>query len=161
MPDALGTCVAVPADDGVPHGDRPECPGDGVGDDAACKGRCDGSNRASCVLPGDTTECRPPSCTDGTATLQAFCRGSPQGGAGGRPGVGGAVEKSRGKTGDGDCGCRFHARNGSGASLIALVLGLSLVRRRRRRTERSAQPGRSISGGSSNGKPEGQTSIGS
>jgi len=65
-PEHAGTCVPV---SGAPRGARSACAGDG----SACAGTCDGTNAAACAYPGDETICRPPSCGDGTATLQATC----------------------------------------------------------------------------------------
>ncbi len=64
-----GTCSPVL---GAPHGTRPACPGDG----SACDGTCNGILTSACFLPGNTTQCRAPSCTGGTATLEAFCDGA-------------------------------------------------------------------------------------
>jgi MYXO-CTERM domain-containing protein len=68
VPTTKGQCVAVT---GVPHNGRTACAGDG----SACQGTCDGSNRKACLLPGSTTQCRPPSCKAGVATLPENCRG--------------------------------------------------------------------------------------
>ncbi|HVP69056.1 MAG TPA: hypothetical protein VMT17_17535 [Anaeromyxobacteraceae bacterium] len=69
VPGAAGTCSAVV---GAPHGGRPACASDG----SACGGSCDGSSRAACSYPFDSTVCRPGSCAAGVATLEARCAGN-------------------------------------------------------------------------------------
>jgi MYXO-CTERM domain-containing protein len=66
---SVGTCSPVT---GAPRGTRSDCASDGT----VCGGTCDGVERASCTYPGNTTSCREPSCTDGVATLEAFCNGA-------------------------------------------------------------------------------------
>ena len=63
-----GTCSPVIGD---PHGARAACASDG----SICGGTCDGHGRSTCSYPDDSTTCRPPSCTDGVATLAASCDG--------------------------------------------------------------------------------------
>ncbi len=65
-----GICSVVAAGD-APHGARQACASDG----SACGGTCDGTRRTGCGYP-DGVECRPGSCTSGTATLAAQCNGS-------------------------------------------------------------------------------------
>ena len=64
-----GVCKPVT---GAPRGSRAACAADG----SACDGYCNGTLTAQCFYPGGTTECTGPSCTNGVATLQAFCNGS-------------------------------------------------------------------------------------
>lgn len=59
-----GTCVAAQ----MP---RTPCTGTGV-----CGGQCNGTNRTSCVYPGDETTCAAASCTNGMARSAASCSGS-------------------------------------------------------------------------------------
>jgi len=56
---------------GAPHGARAACTSDG----SACGGACDGVDPTGCAYPGDSVQCRAPSCTDGTAILAAYCQG--------------------------------------------------------------------------------------
>jgi hypothetical protein len=65
----LGRCTNVI---GAPHGSRPACAGDGT----ACDGFCNGTLNTACFLPGNTTQCRTPSCSNGVATLAASCIGT-------------------------------------------------------------------------------------
>lgn len=65
-----GRCVAT---SGAPVGMRPACPGE-----EECAGVCDGSNRRSCVLPGNAISCRNAACSNSQATLSASCDGAGQ-----------------------------------------------------------------------------------
>ncbi|MBI4704819.1 MAG: hypothetical protein HY744_27260 [Deltaproteobacteria bacterium] len=68
-----GSCVPVA---GMPHGDRPACPGSGAANPCAAA-LCDGHQRQSCKgLPGTEVVCRQGSCTAGTATREGRCDGS-------------------------------------------------------------------------------------
>ena len=69
LPTAPGLCSAVV---GQPRGARKPCASDGT----VCAGTCDGLTRAACANPGADVLCRPPSCTNGTASLAATCQGS-------------------------------------------------------------------------------------
>ncbi|MES1178722.1 MAG: MYXO-CTERM sorting domain-containing protein [Myxococcales bacterium] len=69
VPDAkAGTCSPVTGD---PLGKRTAC----AASDAACGGSCDGKNRLSCIYPAQGKVCRPGACTDGKATVNAYCDG--------------------------------------------------------------------------------------
>ncbi len=52
---SVGVCTAVV---GAPEPPRPACVGDGTG----CDGTCNGIVTTSCTVPGQSTQCRPPSC---------------------------------------------------------------------------------------------------
>ncbi|HKU42542.1 MAG TPA: hypothetical protein VJR89_30500, partial [Polyangiales bacterium] len=69
LPQALGTCSPVSGD---PHGARASCASDG----SACGGSCNGSRRDACDYPDASTVCRLGSCSNGVATVAAFCDGS-------------------------------------------------------------------------------------
>jgi hypothetical protein len=71
LPNKAGTCSPVT---GKPVAPRTACIGNGTG----CDGACDGANTTACVVPGQSTQCRAPSCnaTTGVATLAESCNGS-------------------------------------------------------------------------------------
>ena len=69
LPGSVGVCAAAV---GAPTGGRPACASDG----SACGGSCNGVVRAACSYPGSGTQCRSPSCANGTATLAATCAGT-------------------------------------------------------------------------------------
>lgn len=64
-----GECVAVT---GAPRGNRKACSSDG----SRCGGTCGGQERQGCAYPGASTQCRAPSCSANTATLEASCDGA-------------------------------------------------------------------------------------
>jgi MYXO-CTERM domain-containing protein len=64
-----GTCSPVK---GKPVTPRAACVGNGTG----CDGSCNGVQTTACVVPGQSTQCRAPSCTAAVATLAEFCDGS-------------------------------------------------------------------------------------
>jgi hypothetical protein len=66
---SVGTCTPVV---GKPHGSRPACNTDG----SVCAGTCDGTVATGCSYPGQSTECRTPSCSANTASLAAYCDGA-------------------------------------------------------------------------------------
>src|SRR5207237_779889 len=84
----VGTCSAAT---GAPHGARGACASDGT----LCGGSCDGIHPASCTYPGDSTSCRAPSCTAGTATLAEGCDGAGSGSVGTCAPVAGAPRDAR------------------------------------------------------------------
>jgi len=63
-----GTCMPI---EGAPHGGRTSCASDG----SVCGGACDGVYPEGCAYPGESVQCRSPSCADGIAILEAFCQG--------------------------------------------------------------------------------------
>ncbi len=65
----LGQCTPVT---GAPHGSRTACAGAG----SACVGACDGTITTACAYPGAGTQCRAPSCSNGTAIQAAGCDGA-------------------------------------------------------------------------------------
>jgi hypothetical protein len=65
---SVGTCKTVQGD---PRGTRAACAGSGK-----CKGQCDGTNAAACLMPGTSTVCKDPSCAIGVATAASTCNGS-------------------------------------------------------------------------------------
>jgi len=71
LPSKVGTCSPV---SGKPIPPRVACIGDGTG----CDGTCDGKLTTACVVPGQSTQCRAPSCdaTMNMATLGEACNGS-------------------------------------------------------------------------------------
>ncbi|MBI5533374.1 MAG: hypothetical protein HY898_11710 [Deltaproteobacteria bacterium] len=66
---SVGTCVPVT---GKPHGSRPLCLTDGT----ACGGACNGVLLTACSYPGNTQQCRAPSCNNNVAILAASCAGN-------------------------------------------------------------------------------------
>jgi uncharacterized repeat protein (TIGR01451 family) len=66
---SVGTCTPAT---GAPVGSRSACATDG----SLCGGACDGASRSACAYPAAATECRPGSCSGGTATLAASCDGA-------------------------------------------------------------------------------------
>jgi MYXO-CTERM domain-containing protein len=71
LPSKKGTCSAVT---GKPVAPRQACIGNGTG----CDGTCNGVQTTACVVPGQSTQCRAPSCDakNHLATLPEFCDGS-------------------------------------------------------------------------------------
>ncbi|HVW27339.1 MAG TPA: MYXO-CTERM sorting domain-containing protein [Polyangiaceae bacterium] len=67
---SAGTCTPIPNGQ-QPAAGRPGCSGAGT----QCGGQCDGASTRSCVYPGPGVICRNPDCTNGIATLVAFCDG--------------------------------------------------------------------------------------
>ncbi len=65
----VGTCSPVT---GAPHSARTACASDG----SSCAGSCDGNARNACAYPTAGTQCRPPTCTSGIATMAAGCNGT-------------------------------------------------------------------------------------
>jgi hypothetical protein len=68
VPGSVGTCSAVK---GIPLAPRPACKGTG-----ACAGTCDGTMRAFCTYPTNTTVCALGSCAAGVATAPSTCDGN-------------------------------------------------------------------------------------
>jgi hypothetical protein len=63
-----GVCSPVT---GSPVGSRPAC----IGDNSGCNATCDGIEPKACAIPGNSVQCRAPSCTNGIATDPAVCDG--------------------------------------------------------------------------------------
>lgn len=90
-----GSCMPVT---GEPRGERSACDGE-----APCRGRCDGSERRTCVMPGGDTVCEAASCAEGVVTAESVCNGA---GACTEPNVSecaSAACKSDGSSCDGSC----------------------------------------------------------
>jgi len=66
---SLGVCAPVAGD---PHGAREACASDAT----VCGGTCGGEERNACTYPALETECRAASCSDGVATIAAYCDAS-------------------------------------------------------------------------------------
>jgi hypothetical protein len=71
LPNKKGTCSPV---SGAPVAPRPLCAGNGTG----CDGTCNGVQTNACAVPGQSKQCRAPSCdaTSAVATLGESCDGS-------------------------------------------------------------------------------------
>jgi hypothetical protein len=71
LPNKAGTCSPVA---GKPVAPRPSCVGNGTG----CDGTCNGVQTNACAVPGQSTQCRAPSCdaVAAVATLGESCDGS-------------------------------------------------------------------------------------
>ncbi len=68
-PEAAGVCQPVK---GAPRLGRGPC----LGNDATCRGVCDGSNGLRCAYPDSDVECAPARCSAGLAVARSVCSGS-------------------------------------------------------------------------------------
>jgi hypothetical protein len=119
VPGAEGSCVPV---SGAPHGDRPACAA-GTAEEPCLAATCNGVVRDSCAaLAGNDVVCRPGSCEDGVATLQALCDAAGQCGPEQQeecaPYACAASACALSCVGDADCAAGSHCDAASGACVL-------------------------------------------